>query len=110
MVRDCFERFAFSFLRALSVTDVQKRQLVVLLASDRRRDAGVHAAGDETDRKSRSFAVFFFDNFSRDLFRTAHQTPFTSGPQMYLCSCNCMRTFKPLAAIQFASCCKSICS
>src|SRR6185369_1040646 len=137
-------------------TDVQKRQFVILFAGDRGGDAGVHPAGDETDRELRSFAIrFFFGNFSRKLFGTAHHTPlqvwlssntcsrkgakpqrkcqfvlslgafaplreildlllplhtpFVSGPQMYLCSCNCMRTFRPLAAIQSASCCRSTC-
>src|SRR6476619_3540152 len=107
MIRQCLEGFAFAFLSALTVRDVQKRERVVLFVSDCGGDARVHAAGDETDRELWSNRLFRLEHFSGHFFRAAHQTPLTSGPQIYLCSCNCMRTFRPLPVIQFASCCKS---
>src|SRR5207237_2840954 len=82
---------------------MQKREVVVFFASDCGSDAGIHSAGDETDGELWSIALARFDRFGCEFLRAAHQTPCTSGPQMYLCSCNCMRTFNPLPAIQFAS-------
>src|SRR5215213_4151954 len=99
--------FAFAFLGALTVRDVQKREFIVFVVSDCGCDARVHAAGHETDRELWSNCLFGLEHFSGYFFGAAHQTPLTSGPQIYLWSCNCMRTFRPLPVIQFASCCKS---
>src|SRR5215211_5636133 len=108
MIRECFKRFAFTFLSPLAVRNVQKRKLVVFFVSDCGSDARVHTAGNETDGELWSIVVDDrLELFSFDFCRAAHQTPFTSGPQMYLCSCNCMRTFKPLPATQSASACRS---
>src|ERR1044071_7556677 len=109
MICERFECFAFAFLGALTVRDVQKRKLVVFFVRDCGRDAGVHAARDETDRELWSIQLLQLEDFSLDFLRTAHQTPLTSGPQMYLCSCNCMRTFIPLPATQSASVFRSTC-
>src|SRR5215212_5605455 len=100
MICDSFERLAFTFLGPLSIRDMQERKLIVLLACDRGCDTGIHTAGHETDGEFRS--INRFEIFGCEFLRAAHYTPRTSGPQMYLCSCNCIRTFKPLPAIQFA--------
>src|SRR5687768_2520499 len=109
MIGDRFESFALSLLGSLTISHVQKRKPFVLGVGDRGGNARVHATGDEADREWWLLGVFDVNNLCCQFFRAAHQTPFTSGPHMYLCSCNCMRTFKPLAAIQVASCSRSIC-
>src|ERR1044071_9387666 len=110
MIGERFKGLAFTFLCALPVRDVQERELIVFFVGNRGRDARIHAARDETDGELWSIV---FDSrlelFSFDFLRAAHHTPLTSGPQMYLCSCNCMRTLSPLLAIQSASCCRSTC-
>src|SRR5690349_14004568 len=118
MIGKCFECLALASLSSLAVRDVQKRELVVLVVCDRGGNARIHAARDETDRQRgalisrkvgfRPILFLLFFNLRNNLFGAAHHTPCTFGPQMYLCSCNCIRTSSPLAAIQFANCCRSI--
>src|SRR6185436_9614037 len=107
MIRQRLERLAFAFFSALTVRDMQKREFFVFFVSDRGGDARVHAAGHETDGELWSNRLLALEHFSGHFFRAAHQTPLTSGPQIYLCSCNCIRTCKPLLATQSASCCRS---
>src|SRR5688572_18356912 len=109
MIRNGFEGFALSSLGTLTIGDVEKRERVILFVGDGGSDARIHATGNETDREPWLLDVVEVDDLCCQFLRAAHQTPFTSGPRMYLCSCNCMRTFNPLAAIQVASCSRSIC-
>ena len=57
MIRQGFKRFAFTLFSSLAVRNVQKCKLIVFLVSDRRSDAGVHAAGDEADGELWSIAL-----------------------------------------------------
>src|SRR5690242_4743344 len=111
MIRQSFKCLTLAFLSTLPVRDVQESQLIVFFVRDRGSDAGIHAARDETDGELWTTVCDgrCFEFFSLDINGTAHYTPLTSGPQMYLCSCNCMWILRPLAAIQSASCCRSTC-
>src|ERR1044072_5599208 len=102
MICDRFERLAFTCLGSLSIRDVQECEFVVFVLCDCGGDTGVHPTGDKADGDLRAGFFRCFENFGCEFLSAAHQTPRTSGPQMYLCSCNCIRTFKPLAAIQLA--------
>src|SRR5919205_1616604 len=116
-VGQLLERAPLARLRALPVGDVEECQLLVLLARDRRRYARVHPARDEADGERPDLIILIKGRLVRLVFvdellvarRAAHQTPCTSGPQMYLCSCNCILTFlKPLCETRSASSLKSV--